>query len=951
MTKKFSKRKLSVMLTALLFSVTTMGAMASDITGVTPVNGVFNIDPSSTVNGIGFKDYQNFILDKGETANLKFNGINKFVNMVDNQININGLVRTVDGGGTFTNGHAVFISPKGMVVGSDGVLNVGALSVYTPTVQGMNMLRKGVASGTLTTEYQGKQIDLLEAMGWHGNAPITVDGKVFSAGDVTMVANQFNLGASGGIAAGALMPSNMLFNSLVNTGNAAKIDIRTYERNGGGGFILAGDLRNMGNGNIEVINRGAGGMNVSGDVSANNGQLHLVNAAGAMNVSGTVQGNGDSIYLTNGATGGKMTITGNITGNAGTRIWNRSASGAEIGGKIVNTAKGLAITSEGGELKFTGDIKNTNANINIMNTGSKLILNNIESSGGKMVISSNGADGMELNGVITNAGSTAIANYNGDMKVNGIVENTSGKMNLTNKGTGNLVLADGSQVLSAGEEVIIQNTDGGGLVVEDGALVGSETDALYVQNTGSGGLTVNGTVDNKGSVVLYNRSGDLTVASTGEVRAEDGTLYLSNAGGALNVNEDAQILAKGTGSRLNVLNTGDGGMNLDGTFIHSTGQTLITNRNGDLNVNGLIDNSGGRLYLNNSGSGALNISATGELSNGGLGRTYITNKGAGGMNIEGTVAGGGHIIATNRAGGMNISSKVTSTKSNVVLTNTGTEDMVISGTVRGNKVTAYSKGNDIVLGNTETNQIAINGLKKVSITTDDGSIKNAGVDTHLIKSGGNLYMAANNGTIGEDVDTSGIGAESRDLTKSINVYVNGRVKAFTTDKNKNSVINIASKGKDLNVDRIKADGKVILLTDKYTDENGVVHTGSILNAATELEDYANVKGTSIQIMSSGSVGTADNALHIRQTDVNQKSNIVAVKDVYLHGRGENDEKVNFGTIKSKEGSIEADLIKDGIIDNAIAPGKIDITSRRNEANLNIKNTSNNPNVIKDYFDE
>ena len=212
-------------------------------------------------------------------------------------------------------------------------------------------------------------------------------------------------------------------------------------------------------------------------------------------------------------------------------------------------------------------------------------------------------------------------------------------------------------------------------------------------------------------------------------------------------------------------------------------------------------------------------------------------------------------------------------------------------------------------------------------------------------------MAAKNGSIGEDVNTTGVGANSRDLKKSINVVVDGRVKAFTTDKKNNSVINIATKGHDLNVDRIKADGKVILLTDKYSDQNGEEHTGSILNDATELKNYANVKGTSIQMISSGSIGTNNKPLHFRQTDATQKSNVVAVKNINLHARGRKlGEDVNFGVIKSKEGSIKANLIKDATIDNAIAAKKIDISSRRLNADLKIKKSSHNTDIIKDYFD-
>ncbi len=1269
MTKKNCKRKLSVLLMALVFAATS--AMATDITGVTG-NGVFNIDPTGSVNNIGYRSYDNFNLSSGDTANLKFDsGINSFVNMVKNQVNIDGLLQTTKNG-AFHNGEAVFVSPNGMVVGNSGVLNVGALSVYTPTPQGMAMLHKGFKDGNLTTTYQGQQINLMEAIGWHGNAPVTINGHVFSHGDVNVVARQFDLGANGGIAAGVNGTSADIFNALVNTGNTSNVNIRTYDRNGSGVLNISGNLVNAGNGDIKIQNRGSQGLNLTyngAKITNANGDVYLVNSKGTMNLNGEITNKGGFTNITTGANSGALNFTGKVN-SEGLKVLTQSAAGANIGGTIINTAKGVAITNKAGTLTLNSDITNQNQATNISNTATadKLILNSKINSSGRLQISNSGANGMEINGDITNSANTAITNHAGKMVVNSKIENTSGKMNLTQKGNGGLQLTEASKIKGAGDEVLIQNVGDGGLVADGtiessaplylqstkGAMAvnGSVTGdgkLLYVGNTGDGGLTiaesakisnnnkiqimgngaggmningivsntdegtsvtnhkgnltVNGSVTSKnGNITLTNKGdGAFVIADSGKVTSEKGQLLVQNSGangftssgsiasagpvfvqntkgamavggtvtgdgnrvyigntgdggltiaegakisnnnkiqimgngaGGMNINglisnidegtaitnhkgnltvngsvtskkgninltnkgdgalviadsgkvtsEKGQLLVQnagtvgltstgtiasagpvfvqntkgamavggsvtGDGNRVYIGNTGDGGltiaegakisnnnkiqimgngaggMNINGAVSNNGGGTAVANyqgnmtvngsvtsKNGDINltnkgngalviadsgkvgsekgqlvvqnsganglaVNGLVDNkgytvmynkggdlniagdvkvTGARLSVHNTGDGALKVSDGATVIGEGLGRIYLTNTGKGGMTVDAPVVSGGHVLLTNRAGGMNVSSNVTSTKNNVVLTNTGDKNMVVDGTVRGNKVTAYSKGNDIVLGNKETNQIAINGKKKVFITTDDGSILNAGVDTHLIKSGGNLYMAANNGSIGEDVEGStGVGADARDLTKSVNVYVNGRVKAFTTDEKKNSAINIASKGKDLRVDRIKADGKVLLLTDKAVDSEGNVKTGSILNAATELGDYANVKGTTVQLMSSGSIGTGAAPLHFRQTDASQQSNVLAGQDIYLHARGEEvGEDVNFNIIKSKGGSIDADIIRNGVVEQAVAPGNIKVEARKNDANLNVKVKSNDPNIIKDYFD-
>ncbi len=631
-------------------------------------------------------------------------------------------------------------------------------------------------------------------------------------------------------------------------------------------------------------------------------------------------------------------------------------------------------------------------NISNTSTANKLVVDSNINSSGKLQISNAGAGGMEINGDITNSKNTAITNHNGAMIVNGKIENTAGKMNLTQKGNGGLHLTEDSTIKSAGDEVLIQNVGNGGFVADGtidssapvflqntkGAMAvnGSVTgdgNLVYIGNTGDGGLTIgnsarvsnnnkiqimgngaggmniNGIVSNNGGgTAVANYQGNMTV--NGTVTNKNGNINLTNKGNGALIIADTGNVGSEKG-QLVVQNSGANGLTVDGS-IDNKGYTVVYNKGGDLNIGGDVKVTGARLSVHNTGNGALKVNDSATVIGEGLGRIYLTNTGKGGMTVDAPVVSGGHVLLTNRDGGMNVSSNVTSTKNNVVLTNTGDKNMVVSGTVRGNKVTAYSKGNDIVLGNTETNQIAINGLKKVFITTDDGSILNAGVDTHLIKSGGNLYMAANKGSIGEDVEGSnGVGADARDLTKSVNVYVNGRVKAFTTDKDKNSVINIASKGKDLKVDRIKADGKVLLLTDKAVDSEGNVKTGSILNAATELGDYANVKGTTVNLMSSGSIGTEADPIHFRQTDATQQSNVLAAQDIYLHARGEAEgEDVNFNIIKSKGGSINADIIRDGVVEQAVAPGTIYIEPRKVDANLNVKSRSNDPNIIRDYFD-
>lgn len=993
MRKKISKMSLAALILICSFA-SPLSANATDITGITGNNGIFNIDPSRVNGDMGFRDYENFNLSKGDIANLIFKygsqNISKFINLVDNRINIDGLVNTVRDG-QFYNGEAIFVSPNGMVVGSSGVLNVGSLSVLTPTATGMKMLKNGQAT--------------LEEIGYHGNADVTINGKVLSRGNVGIVARDLTIAPNAAIIAGgsgnnSLISTNSqaedLFNALVNTGknsNKASIEFRTYNRDGAGtnGMNIKGNVTNYGNGDIVMINRGAGFSTSDGVIAAHGGDVYLTNGAGKMKLNNTVKAENGKIHIASGTKSGEVNIgtNSNLTAKDLVEIVHNGSGNTSIAGKI-NSSKNVYITERGGDLNLNGTITNKNGRVVISSNGTGLSIgeNAVIKNEGETRVANTGKNGLTINGTFDNKGNLAITSRAGNFNISkgAKITNNGGKLNLTNtSGTFDL----NGNVVASGEEALIQNTGAGGFNVNgniessaktyvqntngalmiNGSVVGKDSALVYVGNSGKGGLTVsdgakitnnNGKIqivnfgdnglnissnasviaDGSGTVAITNRNGAFIV--DGKVQTEKGNMNLTNVGKGLKIGKNA-VVGSTSGGELIVQNTGANGITLDGN-INNNGHTVVYNTKGDMNIAGNINNKGGKLSVTNIGN-TLNVKDTANITND-SNRIYITNKGVGGLNVNGTVKGDGHVLLTNRAGGMNVTSNVTSSKANVVLTNSGDKAMNVSGTVKGEKITVTGKGSDVVLGNVNTNQVAIDANKDVVINVERGNLLNAGSKADLIKAKGDLYIKTNNGTIGENVVSENpIGSDSRDLTKSINVNVGGRIKALTYDTDKtggNYVINLASQNADMNVDRIKADGTAMLLT-------GEGH--SILNAATNLTDYANVKGTTVQMISGGSIGTADNAIHFRQTDASQESNVMAIGDINLHHRGEAEgEAVNFGVIKSKTGSINADIIKDGVVNNAIAAKDINIEARRNGAKLDIKNKSNDVNLIKDYFD-
>ena len=111
--------------------------IASEISGVTATGNTYNIEASKVSGSTGFREYDKFNLSKGDIANLIYkDNYSKFVNLVDKQVVIDGILNTMKNN-NFYNGHAIFVSPNGVVIGSSGILNVGSLTLMAPSQNGI----------------------------------------------------------------------------------------------------------------------------------------------------------------------------------------------------------------------------------------------------------------------------------------------------------------------------------------------------------------------------------------------------------------------------------------------------------------------------------------------------------------------------------------------------------------------------------------------------------------------------------------------------------------------------------------------------------------------------------------------------------------------------------------------------------------------------------------------
>ncbi len=726
----------------------SLNALATDISGVEGNNGIYNINPTDIKGDIGFRHYGNFVLSEGDIANLIFKygeeNVSKFVNLVDHTININGIVNSMRDG-NFYDGHAIFISPNGMVVGSSGVLNVGALSVYTPSQTDYKKY--------MDNNYTGN-IDSLK----HGTADVTIAGKVLSAGDIDIVAKDAVVTAHGALLAGvnnselltSVKKSDILFNALVNstemkTGNTialkdGNIVIKTEVRDGG--INIAGLVKNNGKGDITLNNNGSQDLRVVGKVENTKGDILLNNRQSNTVITGELTNTDGKTSVINNAGELNVGSSAKINNNGELRLVNRGENGMTVNGNVTNDGVTL-LSSNNGKVVIGGKINNQNGRLTIVNNGSGLEIGKTAeiSNNHEIKIANTGSEGFKMFGKVKNSGSTALTNWAGDYIIDGTIENEKGKMNLSNAGP-KMHLTENSKIVNNGD--------------------------LQIINSGKEGLTLDGTVENTSTTNIWSVKGDLDV--NGVVNNSNGKLTITNDGNALNIGENAIVI--NTDASTVITNTGKGGLNHKG-FIMNNGSTVIDNQTGDLNFNGVAVQAGNRITVKNSGN-ALNIAGTQDNEAGIMamdGDVSIFNTGEGGTNILGIVNALGEnqkVSVVNQNGNLVLGGAIGNENGDISLSNTGNGAMYLAeGSVIDN----------------------LNGKVTVLNTSEAGArvdshIRNNGV-TNITNRGGNLLVNAKIENHNGKLEIVNNGTDNSNLTIGADALLtnDNEIKIANTGKN------------------------------------------------------------------------------------------------------------------------------------------------------------------------
>ena len=845
---------------AAMATVLTVGAAnattGSNITGFTTNSGAqtFSISPEKFNGSVGYRAYDNFVLNEADKANLIFHRSDKdqaldtFINLVggSQKATINGILNTVDKNGAFTPGHAVFVTKNGMVVGDNGVMNVGRLSVITPTATKYSALKSNYDNFEEADVRALNQVSQLKHLGANGSGAdgndIDVKGYIYARNGVDLPG--YDVSVSGKVVNG------LNYNGLINTVNASSASAPTDAA-----YLFNQLVKN--DGSIKAAN----------SYINSNGSLLFVNSANEATVTGN---------LVNLSTGGTVGTNGKTVNNVSVAV--TSASNLDVSGKIAANGK-LSLYNKDADLTLSNaNLFNKGGELSVTNDGSELTITNskIENTTGNVSIINNGSSNLTITGGSRNATAGTINIVNdagGNASIDGTT--TAGKnVRIINRGD-SLTL---SGTTTGGTDVSVRNFGNGGLT-QNGTISagGKGTDTagkgLLVHNH-AGALNINGTLNSEGNVAVMNETdtgktaGALTTAQASTIQGKNIVAIKNKSNSAMTLNGTVKNTGdgtyKGTGSAVKhetSINNFGTTMTVNGTVNNKGNMGILNRGTGKMTLNADIDNEG-KLKLanvaNGNSTGDFEINNTIDNKTGNL--SVYNEKGI--LDINGQVKNTGNgylfVLSRNNSKGIttDVNSKLESTNGNVAVKHAGlaTEGLSTDGTISAaNGIVAINNLNgDASIGGTVTGKTVgiinrgtetkMNGTAKNLFINDDANITATNLNIRNGKNTGNMTVG---GTI---THTGRANIIANDGTLTLDgMIVNNGTTAVTKDSNGN-VTNygdmtyvIARDGSDGLVTTTKSDidssNGMVWIRNKGT--NGLTHNGSVVstNAQAELQNY------------------------------------------------------------------------------------------------------------------
>ena len=182
---------------------------------------------SNASGGVAVNVFNHFIVGDGHTVNLQVPTGAKLVNIVrSSQPQVWGVLNAYQDGAL--GGDVTFASADGFLVGSTGIVNVGKLTLRTPSQTDITNFVSGdkpiddLATGTYSLSSSGL---------------VSIQGKVATRDGVVIDADQVNVGANAVVIAGNAKSASYVNDAAVNTGDLSAP--KTLQQNGGTIAIVA----------------------------------------------------------------------------------------------------------------------------------------------------------------------------------------------------------------------------------------------------------------------------------------------------------------------------------------------------------------------------------------------------------------------------------------------------------------------------------------------------------------------------------------------------------------------------------------------------------------------------------------------------------------------------------------------------------------------------------------
>jgi filamentous hemagglutinin family protein len=181
-------------------------------TSISREGSVTNITTETILSQNAFNSFLRFDVESGQTVNLHIpSGVSNLLNLVhEKRTSIDGILNSIQDGQL--GGNVFFLNPYGLVVGSGGSVNVGSLTVLTPTMEFMGSFfdpESSTISETAVAAVLEGKVPVSES------GLITVDGRINAITDIHLSGHRVE--NTGTIASGAVFEGTAPdFSDIVN---------------------------------------------------------------------------------------------------------------------------------------------------------------------------------------------------------------------------------------------------------------------------------------------------------------------------------------------------------------------------------------------------------------------------------------------------------------------------------------------------------------------------------------------------------------------------------------------------------------------------------------------------------------------------------------------------------------------------------------------------------------